>query len=85
MSQQQWRQQNPNPLPDRAPPKAPEVIEYICGGESKGQVFSHLSPRASSLQQSFCVISLIQPDFGPFQQDVSVLILHSNLFYSAEM
>jgi hypothetical protein len=34
MSQQpnQYRQQNPNTLPSRDAPKAPEVIEYICGG-----------------------------------------------------
>jgi hypothetical protein len=34
MSQQpnQYRQQNPNALPSRDAPKAPEVIEYICGG-----------------------------------------------------
>ncbi|GFZ49010.1 hypothetical protein JCM24511_06759 [Saitozyma sp. JCM 24511] len=33
MSQQpnQYRQQNPNALPSRDAPKAPEVIEYICG------------------------------------------------------
>jgi hypothetical protein len=28
-----YSQQNPNNMPRRDPPKAPETIEYICGGE----------------------------------------------------
>jgi hypothetical protein len=27
-----YSQQNPNNMPRRDPPKAPETIEYICGG-----------------------------------------------------
>jgi hypothetical protein len=27
-----YTQQNPNGMPRRDPPKAPETIEYICGG-----------------------------------------------------
>ncbi|ORY21461.1 DNA directed RNA polymerase [Naematelia encephala] len=31
MSQQRYSQQNPNSMPNRDQPKAPEQIEYICG------------------------------------------------------
>ena len=30
-----WQSQNPNPMPERQqPPKAPDVIKYICGSKS---------------------------------------------------